>query len=93
MISLFNYVGDISTISHYIITEFLKNKNVAIDGTLGNGHDTDFLKDNFKKVYSFEIQEEPCKAYINKNIENVEVINDSHHLLKQYAPSFRQSTQ
>ena len=50
---MFNYVGDISTISHYIITEFLKNKNVAIDGTLGNGHDTDFLKDNFKKVYSF----------------------------------------
>ena len=81
---MFKYVGDISNISHYIITEFLKNKNVAIDGTLGNGHDTDFLKDNFKKVYSFEIQEEPCKSYINKNIENVEVINDSHHLLKQY---------
>ena len=68
---MFKYVGDISNISHYIITEFLKNKNVAIDGTLGNGHDTDFLKDNFKKVYSFEIQEEPCKSYINKNIENV----------------------
>ena len=30
---MFNYVGDISELSHYIIDKFLKNKNIAIDGT------------------------------------------------------------
>ncbi|CUU45697.1 hypothetical protein [Clostridium beijerinckii] len=37
------YVSDISMISHYIIKEFLQNRSVAIDATLGNGYDTDFL--------------------------------------------------
>lgn len=40
---MFKYVSDISMIFHYIIKEFLENKNSAIDATLGNGHDTDFL--------------------------------------------------
>lgn len=81
---MFKYVGDISLISHNIISSFLENKNVAIDGTLGNGYDTDFLADNFKKVYTFDIQKEACDSYKEKNKENVNVICDSHHLFKQY---------
>ena len=50
---MFKYVGDISKISHYIIDKFLENKNIAIDATLGNGYDTDFLSKKFTKVYSF----------------------------------------
>ncbi|MGL5150097.1 MAG: tRNA (mnm(5)s(2)U34)-methyltransferase [Clostridium sp.] len=81
---MFNYVSDISKLAQHIIEYYLKDKDVAIDGTLGNGHDTDFLKDNFKRVYSFEIQEEPCEAYEALGYNNVKVVNDSHHLFKEY---------
>lgn len=81
---MYRYVGNISDLSHYIIEKFVINKNIAIDGTLGNGYDTDFLASLFSKVYSFDIQEVACDNYIDKNIENVKVINDSHHLFKNY---------
>lgn len=81
---MFKYVADISNLSHFIIKNFLDSKAIAIDGTLGNGFDTDFLSDNFEKVYAFEIQEEACVKYKEKNINNVDVINDSHHLFKKY---------
>lgn len=81
---MFNYVGNISDLSHYIIKDFVKNKKVAIDGTLGNGYDTDFLAILFEKVYSFDIQKEACDNYINKKNDNVTVINDSHHLFNKY---------
>ena len=81
---MFKYVGDISEITHYIIKTFLKNKNVAVDATLGNGHDTDFLAERFKEVYAFDIQEKSCTSYTQKNKENVKVIHSSHDLLSQY---------
>lgn len=81
---MFKYVADISNLSHFIINEFLENKVVAIDGTLGNGFDTDFLSKKFEKVYSFEIQKEACSKYKERNKENVHIINDSHHLFKNY---------
>lgn len=81
---MFKYVGDISEISHYIIDKFLENKNIAVDATLGNGHDTDFLAENFKKVYAFDIQECACDSYKEKDKENVQVINDSHEYIKKY---------
>ncbi len=74
---MFKYVGD-------IIDQFLENKNIAIDATLGNGYDTDFLSKKFTKVYSFEIQEEACRNYSERKNKNVIVINNSHHLLKRY---------
>lgn len=84
MINLFKYAGDISEISHYIIDKFLENKNIAVDATLGNGHDTDFLAENFKKVYAFDIQKCACDSYEDKNKENVQVVNNSHEYIKDY---------
>lgn len=84
---MFKYVGDISDIAHNIIDTYVENKTVAIDGTLGNGHDTDFLRERFQRVYAFEIQREPWERYIDKSKDlkdNVVVINDSHHKLKEY---------
>lgn len=81
---MFKYVGDISKISHYIIDEFLEEKDIAVDATLGNGYDTDFLSDKFNKVYAFDIQECACDAYKNRGKENVQVINDSHEKIKDY---------
>lgn len=81
---MFKYVADISKLSHFIIKDFLENRAIGIDGTLGNGFDTDFLSENFQKVYSFEIQKKACDTYKEKNRDNVEVINDSHHLFNNY---------
>ena len=81
---MFKYVGNISDLSHYIIKDFVNNKKVAVDGTLGNGYDTDFLASLFDKVYSFDIQKEACENYLNKKKDNVAVINDSHHLFDKY---------
>ena len=48
---MYNYVGDLCSIYHFIINNYIENKKAAIDATLGNGHDTDFLSKNFNKVY------------------------------------------
>lgn len=81
---MFRYVGDISKIAHHIIENFLSNKEIAVDATLGNGHDTDFFCGQFKKVYAFDIQECACENYKQKNVRNVVVINDSHENLDEY---------
>lgn len=81
---MYRYVGNISDLSHYIVKDFVLNKNIAIDATLGNGYDTDFLSNIFNKVYSFDIQKQACENYNLKEIQNVKIINDSHHLYKNY---------
>lgn len=81
---MFRYVSDVNEISHYIIKNFTCNFNIAVDATLGNGYDTDFLSNNFLKVYSFDIQQCAIKAYDNKNINNVILINDSHENFIKY---------
>jgi len=81
---MFKYVGNISDLSHYIIDKFIIEKKVAIDATLGNGYDTDFLADKFEKVYSFDIQKEACEKYLLKNLINVKIINASHHFFEKY---------
>ena len=48
---MFKYVSEVSKISHYIINTFVDKKEIAVDATLGNGYDTDFLSENFKKLY------------------------------------------
>lgn len=80
---MFKYVSDVSILSHNIIKEYVKNKNIAIDATLGNGYDCDFLSSCFKKVYAFEIQKEACEKYIAKN-NNVIIINESHHKIDKF---------
>lgn len=80
---MFKYVSDVSILAHNIIKSYIDNKNIAIDATLGNGYDCDFLAENFKKVYAFEIQKEVCDRY-NGKYNNVVVINDSHHTLNNY---------
>ena len=34
---MFKYVSDVSILAHNIINEYVENKNVAVDATLGNG--------------------------------------------------------
>lgn len=81
---MFKYVSDVSNIYHNIIVSFVGNRNIAIDATLGNGHDCDFLSELFKKVYAFDIQKEAVDLYRAKNKANVSVILDSHENFKSY---------
>lgn len=81
---MFKYVTDVSNIYHNIITTFIEEKKVAIDATLGNGHDCDFLSDLFEKVYAFDIQKEAVNSYNEKNKRNVNVILDSHENFTTY---------
>lgn len=81
---MFRYVSDVSELSHYIIKNFSYKFSIAVDATLGNGYDTDFLSDNFSKVYSFDIQKCAVDAYENKHIDNVILVNDSHEDFSKY---------
>lgn len=64
-------------------------RRVAVDATMGNGHDTHFLAENFAKVYAFDIQE---AAIVNtrarlQNIastHDVQLILDSHVNMNHY---------
>ena len=81
---MFNYVNSVNILIHDIVREKISRKNVAIDATLGTGHDSDFLSSIFEKVYSFDIQKESTDKYIVKNKKNVKVILDSHENFKNY---------
>ena len=86
---MFKYVSDISDLSHSIIENHLEKRVVAIDATLGNGYDTDFLCERFEKVYSFDVQEEAIKSTIKKverddMTSRVELILDGHENLDAY---------
>ncbi|MDY4948374.1 MAG: class I SAM-dependent methyltransferase [Clostridium cadaveris] len=85
---MFRYVGDVSNLSHNIIKNYGIKFNVALDGTLGNGNDTKFLENLFKKTYSFDIQKECIDKYEKENPCNkVILINDSHEKVKEYIAS------
>jgi len=81
---VFKYVGDISKIAQNIINTYSEARHIAVDCTLGNGFDCDFLSERFKKVYAFDIQEEAIDNYKKRNMANVTLIHDSHENVKQY---------
>lgn len=81
---MFNYAKDISLLAHDIIDKYVKNNNIAIDCTLGNGHDSDFLCERFVKVYSFDIQESAIQNYSKNKRDNNIIIYDSHENILKY---------
>lgn len=81
---MFRYINNVSSLSHYVIKNFCNIFNVAVDATLGNGYDTDFLSANFNKVYSFDIQLNAIENYKKRSKENTILINDSHENFNVY---------
>lgn len=76
---------------HFILTH-LKEGDVAVDFTMGNGHDTEFLSKTvgeFGHVYAFDIQDQAL-ASTEENLkkagcpQNYTLILDSHHNVKKY---------
>ena len=72
-------------LSHDLISNIDK-KIVAVDATLGNGHDSLFLANEFKKVFSFDIQSLAIKRSQKRliNAKNVVIINDSFINITKY---------
>lgn len=81
---MFDYTQDISKLAHEIIEKYVIEKDIAIDATLGNGHDTDFLKNIFKVVHSFDINEEAVLKYEDKKNKNVYVYQMSHEYIDNF---------
>lgn len=77
-------MGEISNIAHEIIKNNCCSYEIAVDATLGNGHDTDFLSEQFKKVICFEIQKTAIDNYNKNKKNNVNIICDSHENLLNY---------
>lgn len=78
--------------SHEIVKKIIRNGDIAIDATAGNGHDTALLANLVGiegKVYSFDIQQKALhktKERLEKLglLERVKLINDGHQNLDKY---------
>lgn len=83
---------DLLELHKFFILKHLGEGDVAVDFTMGNGHDTEFLcrtVGETGRVYAFDIQEQAVrstaesleKAGVPKNYT---LIHDSHHRVKDY---------
>ena len=83
---------DLLALQKYFILQHLGEGDVAVDFTMGNGHDTEFLSKTVGEkghVYAFDIQEKAL-ASTSENLvkwgcpDNYTLILDSHHNVKKY---------
>ena len=83
---------DLLELHKYFILKHLKPGDVAVDFTMGNGHDTEFLSKTVGPegfVYAFDIQEQAL-ASTQENLvkagcpDNYQLILDSHSNVKKY---------
>ncbi|MCT1904577.1 class I SAM-dependent methyltransferase [Oceanobacillus sojae] len=82
---------NILTYAHTLLRESLKEGDIAIDATCGNGHDTLFLSQavgSAGKVYGFDIQKQAIQKTKEKlqenDCQNVSLIQDSHEKIPDY---------
>lgn len=83
---------DLLDLHKMFILRHLKEGDTAVDFTMGNGHDTEFLSKTVGaegKVYAFDIQDLAIQR-TKENLknagcpENYELIQSSHHLVLDY---------
>ena len=83
---------DLLELHKYFILNHLHEGDVAVDFTMGNGHDTEFLcrtVGETGRVYAFDIQAQAVES-TRRNLEaagvpqNYTLIHDSHHNVKNY---------
>lgn len=75
-----------NTFIHKYLKGLIKENDICVDMTMGNGNDIYLLASLAKQVYGFDINE---KALINskercKEFNNIEYINDSHINVDKY---------
>ena len=83
---------DLLELHKYFILNHLHEGDVAVDFTMGNGHDTEFLSKTVGEsghVFAFDIQAAAVESTA-RNLavagcpQNYTLINDSHHRVKEY---------
>lgn len=83
---------DLLDLHKYFILKHLREGDVAVDFTMGNGYDTAFLSQTVGergKVYAFDIQAAAVES-TRRHLEeigapkNYTLIHASHHLVKDY---------
>ena len=85
---------DLTGLHKHFILEHLREGDVAVDFTMGNGNDTLFLSRTVGesgRVYAFDIQEQAListEAHLKENgaPENHTLICASHHRVKEFVP-------
>ena len=85
---------DLLQLQKQFILAHLREGDVAVDFTMGNGHDTEFLSKTVGKeghVYAFDVQQQAVDstaANLKKAgcPENYTLILDSHHKVTEYVP-------
>ncbi len=83
---------DLLTVEKQFIEPHVKKGGIAVDFTMGNGHDTKWLSDTVGedgRVYAFDIQEQALSSTSRLLSEsdcykNYELILDSHANVKKY---------
>lgn len=83
---------DLLELQKYFILRHLGEGDIAVDFTMGNGHDTEFLSKTvgeFGHVFAFDVQEQAL-ASTSEHLakcgcpDNCTLILDSHHNVKKY---------
>ena len=83
---------DLLELHKYFILNHLKEGDVAVDFTMGNGYDTEFLSRTVGesgRVYAFDVQAQAVESTAKRLAEvgcpqNYTLIHDSHHNVKNY---------
>lgn len=75
-------------LSHDFLAEVLDKEAIAVDATMGNGHDTAFLAGLAKTVYAFDIQQlalnKTAERLAELGLTNVELILAGHEQVDTY---------
>ena len=83
---------DLTGLHKHFILEHLSEGDIAVDFTMGNGHDTEFLSKTVGPegfVYAFDIQEQALSSTQEHLVragcpDNYQLILDSHSNVKKY---------
>ncbi|MDY0277944.1 MAG: class I SAM-dependent methyltransferase [Acholeplasma sp.] len=83
---------NIVDLGHLLISDYLTKDTIAVDMTLGNGHDSLFLAKRCKHVYAYEIQElginNSIKLFNEHSMNNLIIINKSHEYVSELKDSY-----
>lgn len=85
------YLNKVTEVNKMYLEDILKEGDICVDATMGNGYDTVYLAKKVGatgKVYAFDVQEEAIKSTSKKiskeNLNNVELILDGHQNMDKY---------
>ncbi len=83
-----NVLSRTTELARVICERYADKEGVAIDATCGNGNDTVWLAERFRKVFAFDIQEEAIvvtsELVRSRGLDNVTVFCAGHQHMAEY---------